>query len=108
MQIITYEPGIPYEAIATEVSKAGPNAVGPVSSIPINFSYKTPLVSLIFLYILSAPSCRPLLIKNSKSYNLSPVTIPYPFDPSPIIFNSELNYTKPTFLSGAPLAISIS
>lgn len=32
VQRITYDPGAPYPAKATEVNKAGPRAVGPVSS----------------------------------------------------------------------------
>jgi hypothetical protein len=37
---MTVEPGAPYEAKATDDRRAGPSAVGPFSSIVINFSYK--------------------------------------------------------------------
>lgn len=35
---ITVDPGPPFDARATDVKRAGPRAVGPVSSIDSNFS----------------------------------------------------------------------
>jgi hypothetical protein len=55
VQTTTIEPGAPSEAIAIDVSTAGPSAVGPVSSRLINFFYKALADSFTFNFILSLP-----------------------------------------------------
>jgi hypothetical protein len=59
VQRITEDPGAPYAAIAMAVVKAGPKAVGPVSSNAIIFFYRAPFVSLIAFDNLFPPSAIP-------------------------------------------------
>jgi len=47
VQRITDDPGAPYEAMAIAEAKAGPSAVGPVSSRANSFFYRISFVSLI-------------------------------------------------------------
>jgi hypothetical protein len=51
VQRTTDEPGAPYVAIAMAEAKAGPRAVGPVSSRPMILADRISLVSLIVFCI---------------------------------------------------------